>query len=534
MAALSLPTAAWAEDDSQKEESVEEFDVFNDGDFLIVPVRLDGKTYSFVVDTGCMTTFVDVSLVSGTPLGEKEITGAGGRGTTKVKFYPAPMLQIGKIAWRSHEPVAAGDLTQLRQLSGHDVYGLLGMDFLRRYAVHIDFDRGKLRLLRSPAKIAGRTMPIFFADRKMTRPCVVADLPGWGPEQFLIDTGDVGEANLRQELFHALAREGVVKGLTRAKTFTFAGIGKCYSGVVHKFGLAGTLHPEMALGESHFPQSDLGLFFWRRYNLVFDFPEHTMTIRESHWFDDHFPYDFSGMRFRRRDGRTVIDEVEKGSPAALLGLKRGDVLVRVAGMDAAGSRFRSISGVLAQRGDKIEIQYRRGAQQKETVMLLESWKQKRPRPSFLKEEPSNKVRVSLLVGRASSHALKKEMNAAFADYDQALRLDPSCVAALVRRARAWEDSRDYSKSIADLDRAVQLQPKDTDLYFRLARVHFLTGNLQETLDSYEAISRLEPDNAVAHCEASRVHATKENWKRALAEINEAIRLDPKDMDERAD
>jgi tetratricopeptide (TPR) repeat protein len=61
--------------------------------------------------------------------------------------------------------------------------------------------------------------------------------------------------------------------------------------------------------------------------------------------------------------------------------------------------------------------------------------------------------------RGLAWAHKNQFDKALADYDEALRLNPSDALPLVNRARAWSMKKEYDKAIADLDQAIRIDPK---------------------------------------------------------------------------
>jgi hypothetical protein len=387
---------------------LEEFDVFNDGDFLLVPVTVHGKTYPFVLDTGCGCTVIDISLTRGKPVREEELRRSG-KTAKKVKLYQAPAMKVGEISWQSPDYVAGEDLTLLRSVSGHKFYGLLGMDFLRNYAVQIDFEHGKVRLLRSPAKPMGRAAAILFLDSKRTMPWVVGDIPGWGPEQFQIDMGCISFGGLRRDLFRALARKGVMRGLDESKSYDLAGSRRAYGGYLDHFDFEKWRHSSLTLDESSFPHSCLGLSFWRRYNLILDFPQQTMHLRKSRWYKEDDLCNLSGMLFTPEDGKTVVEEIRAGSPAAKAGLKSGDILLRLGGKDIASTRAMVLLKMLGLEGNKVPVVYQRGETRLETVLVLDPWKRKRVHPKYLDQKPAADVQASLLVHRGFAYRMKKDL-----------------------------------------------------------------------------------------------------------------------------
>src|SRR5262245_60175453 len=164
---------------------LEQFSVFGDGDALLVPVQIKGKKYLFVVDTGATSAF-DTSLLLGTPL---EITTVDTpTGISNVELYRPPEAAIGKMRFPGRERVVGLDFAKWRQISGHPIFGIIGMDFLATRVLQIDFDAGNLLFLQSPGQDAGRAVPISIRD---TRPYLVVQTLG-GSFEFLVDTGYVG------------------------------------------------------------------------------------------------------------------------------------------------------------------------------------------------------------------------------------------------------------------------------------------------------------------------------------------------------
>ena len=90
---------------------------------------------------------------------------------------------------------------------------------------------------------------------------------------------------------------------------------------------------------------------------------------------------------------------------------------------------------------------------------------------------------------------KKEYDKAIADYNEAIRLDPTYAAAYNNRGNAWTEKKEYDKAIADYNEAIRLDPKGW-------HPPTTTG--------------AQPGGA------------KKDFDKAIADYDECIRLDPKD------
>src|SRR5262249_28620657 len=155
-------------------------------------------------------------------------------------------------------------------------------------------------LLDSPARPEGNAVPIIFLDKKKSRPIVVGNIASWGPEAQTIDTGDMGLGTLRDKLFRALAHQGVVQHLAESKACTMLGIQKTYGGRLKGFSIDRSPDIAMNVAGSPLGMSTLGIRFWRRYNVVFDFPRQTMYLQRSRWYAEDDLYNLSGFAWWRK------------------------------------------------------------------------------------------------------------------------------------------------------------------------------------------------------------------------------------------
>ena len=139
---------------------IEEFDVYNDGDWLLVPVTIRGKTYSFVLDTGCTSTFLDISLISGNLIDEVPTLGADGNVAKNMKLYQAPPMRIGKTStgkpW--HLSSATTWPKSSRSFGARDIWRESAWTFFAISRCGSTLSRGKLCLLRLSRSASKRAL----------------------------------------------------------------------------------------------------------------------------------------------------------------------------------------------------------------------------------------------------------------------------------------------------------------------------------------------------------------------------------------
>ena len=183
---------------------LERFAVNKGGDCLLVPVKIAGKERLFLVDTGCTTTTVDKAILLGKPR-ELAMTDTP-QGKILVEVHASPDGSVGHVPLRI-DSVLGTDLNKFREASGYPIEGILGMDFLARYAVHVDFDRGELLILKQAPQSAGDVLPIRWNDVDL--PALDAWLSQDQKVRFIVDIGSVSHDSGSME---SLTMRPMVKG----------------------------------------------------------------------------------------------------------------------------------------------------------------------------------------------------------------------------------------------------------------------------------------------------------------------------------
>ena len=118
---------------------------------------------------------------------------------------------------------------------------------------------------------------------------------------------------------------------------------------------------------------------------------------------------------------------------------------------------------------------------------------------------------------------------AFADYGEALRLDPTFARVYHSRGNAHTQLKEYDKAVADLTEAIRLDPTGYPAVYRdRGNVFRLKGDYDRALADYGEALRLDPTSSSAHHGRAIVYESKGDYDRALAEFDEIIRLDPRD------
>lgn len=347
---------------SASDNVLAEFEFGKNGDLILVPVRFaDGQTYQFLLDTGTSGMFVDVALQEYLrATGRKaRVTGAGQR-----TLFSLDEAWVGRLPLRSRICVC-GDLLAMRELSGYDIRGFIGMEFLREYVVQVDFDGGRIRFLRHTGDAPGKKVPLSYEPSGC--PVVEARLGPKFVEKFVIDTGFGGPfcaCAVRPADFDALLAQRDIRPNPVVDAIqTPFGPRPRRIGSAGPLELAGFIHDNVFVQEAD--HASIGLECLSRYRLTFDFPNEVMCVEEGGRFAEPRTTGLSGLTLRRKDGATVVDTVVKGRAAAIAGLESGDVLIQLDGRDINEFRMHELSRILCERGRTFRLLIQRRGTQRE-------------------------------------------------------------------------------------------------------------------------------------------------------------------------
>ena len=343
--------------------------------FVTLPVKLAGKEHLFIVDTGsshtCYTTALRGAL--GKPFGAAP--GVSATGPTSFSVYEAPVAMVGNLPLHTTgEAVVCVDLTSHARGLDLPLAGIIGMKFLHKHRLEIDFDNGTIAFLRrvSPRKTRHfRQTPIKLNDSLI--PLVEAELAGVGT-MMRIDTGHEGTGHIGDALG---------KQLYNARKFNVAGM-EILSGVagreiVHVFScdhvrVANFAHPGLVFSariRDEPPESNrsrFGLHYLRRFHLIFDFPDRQLFLRPSRNYELKDNSDSGGILFQEVDGYTTVTHVLEGKTANGLGIKPGDRLLRVDNRSTSTFSTTDVARWIRTRDNSVRLKFLRAGNAYEVTL----------------------------------------------------------------------------------------------------------------------------------------------------------------------
>jgi tetratricopeptide (TPR) repeat protein len=118
--------------------------------------------------------------------------------------------------------------------------------------------------------------------------------------------------------------------------------------------------------------------------------------------------------------------------------------------------------------------------------------------------------------RGAGSFARKEFDAAIADFDQAVKLDPNDFENFRQRALAHGRMQNYELAIADMTRALALQPQSVDMFIERGSLRFYNKDSEGGMQDYQAALNLKPNDSLLELRIARVHE-------AAGRVDEAVR-----------
>jgi len=119
---------------------------------------------------------------------------------------------------------------------------------------------------------------------------------------------------------------------------------------------------------------------------------------------------------------------------------------------------------------------------------------------------SERIRVIAYTNRAVAYYHKGDLDSALADYNEAIRLDPTYERAYDDRGNVYRRKGDLDRALADYNEAIHLDPKYAAAYDNRGASYFERGDLERALVDVNQAIRLNPTFALAYSNRAEVRA----------------------------
>lgn len=312
------------------------------GGIIIVKAQFDQfvDSLNFVLDTGSGGISLDSStaekLKISTQQSDKSIRGIAG--VKKVSFaynhtLSMPGIQVKQLDFHIN------NYDLLTSVYGIKIDGIIGYSFLRRYIVHLDFDK-RIMEVYSPGRYKYPKGGQLLRPNFSTLPLMQATIQDNKTflNRFIFDTG--------AGLCFLLSRDYVEDSLVFKSKRKFF--------LTQAEGLGGKKQMEIAVMKSvkignykfkkvpiHIFEDDfnvtnyptlgglIGNDLLRRFNIILNYPDQSIHLKPNNHFNDPFDYSYTGLGIYLVDGQIKVVDIIEGSPGYKAGFKMDDIIFSI-------------------------------------------------------------------------------------------------------------------------------------------------------------------------------------------------------------
>lgn len=413
---VCLPFFGWAQNFSLPQgEKVQKvhFELINN--LIIMPIDVNGTKLSFILDSGVnkpiLFNISDQDSVQINSVSEVTIRGLGDGEPIKALKSKQNRFRIGKVINRDQQLFVVMDKAlNLSPSLGIPVHGIIGYDLFRDFVVEINYIKKVIKFhnpqyYKHKENWKSKTLPLVIKKNKAyVEGRIMLNKSKNVSVRLLVDTGSSDAVWLFEDQ---------EKGLDVPKNNYEDFLGRGLSGnifgkrtKVNSFGIGGfTLNDAKAA----FPNMEsfgniknlgnrngsIGGEVLKRFNIVFDYSRHKVTLRKNGNFKEPFHYNLAGIELQHdgvryiaesiadargvvyndenetfgnvqilMENRTrlslvpeiIVSSIRAGSPAEEAGLKEGDLILAVNGKRIHKYKLQEVLKMLNEKeGKKVKV-----------------------------------------------------------------------------------------------------------------------------------------------------------------------------------
>nr|WP_149304768.1 PDZ domain-containing protein [Pareuzebyella sediminis] len=391
--------------EGQKYEKVK-FELINN--LMIIPITVNGTELSFIFDSGVSNPILfnlsDKDSVQINDVTEIEIRGLGHNAPLKALSSKGNTFRLKKIENSSQSLYIVLDKSMnFSSTFGIPIHGIIGYQLFRDFVVDINYARRTIKFYdpefyKRRERSTSQRLPLSVIKKK---PYVDSNLFLKDAEnlsvKLLVDTGSSDAIWLFEDDTIGIPEKSYTDFLGKGLNGDIFGKRTKVEGIkIGRFILedAKAAFPDIKAMNSitNFGSRNgsIGGEVLKRFNIVFDYGQNSISFRKNRNYDDPFQYNLSGIDLEHNgmryiaetiaepkgvvlsdkngfgnvqllfDERTrlslapeiVVSGIRAGSPAARAGLREGDVILAVNGKDVKRYKLQEIFGILNEKEGK--------------------------------------------------------------------------------------------------------------------------------------------------------------------------------------
>jgi len=357
------------------------------GNLILVQARLnDSGPLWFILDTGAESSVIDSQLAK--TLGLKALghtVGTGSAGTATATIFKGTSLKLQSLE-ATNLTVYGLPIDFLSAPLGRKINGVIGNDILRQLVFELDYAAEVINFYEPESyqySGTGNVIPITFAgEYPFVRARVTLDGRPGIEGTFEIDSGSTGAITFntpfvdRNRLLHSLSKS------TQSRLGGVGGSAAAFSGRLKSMSMGSFQLENLVARFSRARRGDdasakydglIGGDILRRFKVVFDYSRRRMMLEPNSAFSEPYESDMSGLDLVTEGDDfsvVVVNEVEKGSPAAEAGIQEADTITAIDAHAIKDFTITQIRRMFMQNGKTYLISLKRDQKELQVELKL--------------------------------------------------------------------------------------------------------------------------------------------------------------------
>jgi hypothetical protein len=336
------------------------------GGIITLKARLGSypDTLNFVLDTGSGGISLDSTTANylkvPTKLSDRTIRGIAG--VRRVFFSYGQTLHLPDLSVENLD-FHINDYDVLTSAYGEKIDGIIGLSFLSRYIIKIDYDslaisvytKGTIKYPRGGFLLKPfiQTIPVFHANIKDNRQLSSRFYFDTGAGMCLLLSADfVSDSNFvkPKRKWYATQAEGL-----GGKAPMKQGVIKQLQVGPYKFKNVPTYIFDDEYNVTQYPALAglIGNDLLRRFNLIINYERKDIYMIPNTHYKEQFDYSYTGLGMYVVDGEIQVVDIMPESPAEQAGFKPGDVIMGVA--NNFSNNIQTYKNLMQTPGERLKI-----------------------------------------------------------------------------------------------------------------------------------------------------------------------------------
>lgn len=304
---------------------------------IIIKATINGKEYDFLYDTGAPNVIskeLEKELNLKPYLAYKTSDSQGNK--DNLNYLLIDKISIGGINFLN-TGAAVADLTQSSVIACLNVDGIIGANLMQKAIWQIDYTKKVMRLSNTmDAFNVENGQHIPFNQKITGTPTTDVNLNGTIVKNVTIDTGSNGEFGLSEKNFKE-AKDSIAPVVVSVGTTTSGlyGVGEAdtnYYTTISNVSFGDIQLKNQLVSFSRDKSLTLGNEFFENYDITYNWFDKEMILTNKKEYDNS-SFDSFGFSYFFTDSKLLVSLLMEGSEADLKGIKRGDQILEINGID---------------------------------------------------------------------------------------------------------------------------------------------------------------------------------------------------------